>query len=211
MNLADMSIHIINGLETGMKLKYFIRTVVVLLIISNATASFAYRSRKDYFLKPQVGVWFGPIAPLGSTKKDLSLENSLAGGLFFRYNTPFRLFKFGVESSYQYFPSKGVNKLHFVPLFGNVLFLVPFKLPVKIQLKAGFGGGWLKILPDNEQRWDPVFTTGAEMSFPAGRLVNIGLRLDYYYIYEGYLDGSQYGGHIFNAGISVYFNLNFSR
>ena len=194
-----------------MKLKYFSRTLVVLLIISNATASFAYRSRKDYFSKPQIGVWFGPLAPLGSTKKDLSLENSLGGGLFFRYNTPFRLFKFGVETSYQYFPSHGVNKMHFVPLFGNILFLLPVRLPVKIQLKGGFGSGWIKIMPDDEERWDMVFNTGAEMSFPAGRLVNIGLRLDYYYIYEGYLDGAKYGGHLFNAGISVYFNLNFSR
>ncbi len=192
-----------------MKFKHFIKILVFLLIVSNATASFAYRSRKDYFMKPQVGLWFGPLTPLGTTADQV--DNSLGGGLFFRYNTPFRLFKVGLESSYQYFPSKGVNKLHFLPIHTNILFLLPFNLPVKIQLKGGVGAGWLRILPDDENRWDPIFNAGAEMSFPAGRLVNIGLRLDYFYIYEGYIEGSQYGGHIFNAGISVYFNLNFTR
>ncbi len=190
-----------------MKSKNFIKIIVFFLIIANAATSYAYRSRKDYFLKPQVGLWFGPLTPLGPTN-DI-VDNSLGGGLFFRYNTPFRLFKVGLESSYQYFPSKGVNKLHFVPVHTNVLFLVPVNLPVKIQVKGGVGAGWLKILPDDENRWNPIFNAGAEMSFPAGRLVNIGLRLDYFYIYEGYLDGAQNGGHIFNAGISVYFNLNF--
>ena len=98
--------------------------------------------------------------------------------------------------------------MHFVPFYGSLIYLLPLNLPVKLQIKGGLGGGYLRILPDDESRVNPIFTTGLEMSFPAGRIVNIGLRLDYIYIYEGYISGSKNGGHIFNAGISLYFNLN---
>jgi len=182
------------------------KVLLSVIIILMATSAFAQRSRKDYFLKPQVGLWFGPITPIGSTA-DL-VDANIGGGVFFRYNTPLRSLKVGLDSSYQSFPSKGVNHLRFVPVYANAIYLLPFNLPVKLQVKGGFGGGYLHIEPDDASRWNPIFTGGIEMSFPAGRIINIGLRIDYIYIYEGYMEGSQQGGHIINTGISLYFNLN---
>jgi hypothetical protein len=48
---------------------------------------------------------------------------------------------------------------------------------------------------------------GFETSFPAGRYINIGLRIDYLFIYESYLPGATRNGHIINSGITLYFNL----
>ena len=63
-------------------------SVAILLTICFATSTaFAYKSRKDHFSKPQVGVWFGPLTPLGPTQ-DI-VDNSLGGGIFALYSMPF--------------------------------------------------------------------------------------------------------------------------
>lgn len=196
-----------------LSMNFSVKTVILLvasvLIFICTTDAQAGRSRKDYFLNPQVGIWFGPVAPLGSTRD--VVDTALGGGAFFRYNFPFKAlksFKIGIDSSYQHFDSKGVNELYMVPLYGNFLYLLPFNLPVKMQLKAGFGESYVYAKPDKIGQWDPTFNTGFEVSFPAGRIINIGLRLDYLYVYEGYVEKSKCGGHIFNAGVTLYFNLN---
>lgn len=170
-----------------------------------ASDIYAYRERKDSFTKPQLGGWFGPVTPLGPTAK--LVETNLGGGIFARVTFPYRYLKFGVDSSYQKFKSKGVNEIHFVPLYGNLLFQIPVDFPVRFQLKGGAGAGYLYVKPDKLDQWDPIFMTGLEISFPAGRYINIGLRIDYIYIYEGYIKGSKYGGHILNTGIQLYFNI----
>ncbi len=179
---------------------------ILLFILFVVSDLFAYSARKDNFFKPQVGLWFGPISPVFETA-DL-VDNNLGIGMFFRHNTPFQPLKVGYETSYQYFSSRGVNRLYFVPTYMNLLYLLPFNLPVKLQIKAGAGAAWMKIKPDNVSRWNPILNTGAEMSFPAGRFVNIGLRLDYYYIYEKYIDNAAINGHIVNAGLQLYFNIS---
>ena len=188
-------------------MKIFIKyAFIVVLVFSFSTAAFSRASRKDYFLKPQIGFWFGPITPVYKTADDV--ETDLGAGAFVRYNTSMRDVKFGIDTSYQHYESNGVNELYIVPVYGNFLYLLPLNLPVKFQVKAGFGASWIKIYPDNSSQWDPTFGTGIEVSFPAGRTINIALRIDYLYIYEGHIEGSKHGGHVVNAGVSLYFNLN---
>ncbi|OHD65654.1 MAG: hypothetical protein A2176_13510 [Spirochaetes bacterium RBG_13_51_14] len=176
----------------------------VIIVLCHADA-FAYKERKDYFSKPQIGGWFGPVTPLGETGK--WVETNLGGGIFARYTLPYRFLKIGVDTSYQKYKSKGVNELQFVPVYGNLVFQIPVDFPVRFQFKAGVGAGYLYLKPDDLDQWDPIFMGGFEVSFPAGRIVNIGLRIDYIYIYEGYIKGSKYGGHILNTGIQLYFNI----
>ena len=180
--------------------------LVLFFVLFSANALFAIEQR-DYFLKPQVGIWFGPVTPVGVTAE--SLEANLGGGAFMRYNLPWRYLKVGADISYQFFEQEqGVNKMHLVPIYGNFIFLFPLSTPIKIQAKLGAGSAFMHIQPDNASRWDPIFVFGGEFSFPAGRFFNIGLRVDYIHIYEGYLKGSKVDGHIVNAGIALYFNLN---
>ena len=187
------------------KKSHIIRYVFVCAIVFNAAALYAVRDRSDYFLRPQVGGWFGPVTPILDTAH--LVDTALSGGIFFRYNTMFSPFKLGVDSSYQNYKSKGVNQLTLVPIYGSLLYLLPIDLPLRFQLKAGAGGCYVYILPDKYGQWDPVFMFGFEVSFPAGRIVNIGLRIDYLLIYEGYIKGSRNNGHVINAGIMLYFNI----
>ncbi|MCL1911519.1 MAG: hypothetical protein FWG13_04890 [Leptospirales bacterium] len=180
--------------------------LVLLFVLFSANALFAIE-RRDYFLKPQIGAWFGPVTPVGVTAE--SLEPNLGGGIFTRYNLPWRYLKIGADISYEFFEQeRGVNKMHLVPIYGNFIFLFPFSMPIKIQAKLGAGSAYLHVQPADASRWDPIFVVGGEFSFPAGRFFNIGLRVDYIHIYEGHLKGSQVDGHIVNAGIALYFNLN---
>ncbi|MBN2077639.1 MAG: hypothetical protein JW838_01645 [Spirochaetes bacterium] len=165
----------------------------------------AYRERKDHFSRPQIGGWFGPVTPMGEIAK--KVETNLGGGAFVRLTLPYRYLKVGVDSSYQKFKSKGVTELQFVPVYGNLLFQIPVDFAVRFQFKGGIGAGYLHLKPDNVGLWNPVFMAGFEVSFPAGRIVNIGVRIDYLYIYEGHLKGSKNGGHILNTGIQLYFNI----
>ena len=40
-----------------------------------------------------------------------------------------------------------------------------------------------------------------------GQIVNIGLRIDYLFIYESYLKGATRNGHVINTGLTLYFNM----
>ena len=185
------------------------RLIILMSVITFLASGVEARSRSkgDHFLRPQVGIWFGPITPVYTTYDDV--DTNLGGGGFFRYNTPMPTLKVGVDSSFQYFESEGVNKLTLVPVYGNFIYRIPIpiKVPLAFQLKAGAGGCWVKIRPDRISQWDPMGMLGFEFSFPAGRIVNIGLRIDYLFIYEDYLKGATKNGHILNTGITLYFNF----
>ena len=120
--------------------------------------------------------------------------------------------KIGLDSSYQYYtpkPDEGVNTLTLVPVYGDLVYRIPLpmKIPFIFQLKAGAGGCWVKIRPDRVNQWDPMGMAGVEGSFAAGRLINIGFRVDYLLIYEQHIKGAKRNGHVLNTGLTIYFNI----
>jgi len=175
--------------------------LIVLIVLISSTSAFA-RSKKDYFSSPQVGLWFGPITPV-----NIPVDAGIGGGLFYRHTMPWKYLKVGFDTSFQYYDSKTVNKLIMVPFYPSAIFLLPLDLPIKLQLKVGFGGTYAYAEPESEHQVYPLFTTGVEVSFPAGRLVNIGLRVDYLLAIEAHLNNGV-NGHFFNIGLSVYLNLS---
>ncbi len=179
--------------------------LAAVMLLLSAQNVFAL-SRKNYFYSSQAGLWFGPIAPLGPTADHI--KSNLGGGAFFRLQMPWNLLKIGVDVSYQDFQSEGVNRMQSVPIRMEALFLLPFKkLPVNIQVKAAAGMSWMKVMPENVSLWDPLVGGGVEVSFPAGRIMNIGARVDYFYIMEGHKKPGAMGAHVFNAAITIYFNI----
>lgn len=167
----------------------------------------ALELRRDNFQKPQVGAWFGPVTPVGKTAR--ALDAYLGGGAYIRYNFPWKYLKVGADASWQYMRDEvGDNRMYLAPFYGNLLLTLPINIPPKFQVKAGAGGAWIHIQPRDRSRWDPLFVVGGEMSFPAGRFVNIGLRVDYLHLYEQHLENSVVDGHVVNTGITISFNLN---
>ncbi len=187
-------------------MKYILRVALVGFAVLWMVPAHAQRKgAADYFLNPQVGLWFGPVTPVYTTADDV--DTNLGGGLFFRYNTPYRPLKIGLDGSYQWYSSRGVNSLTLWPVYGSVLYRLPIKFALTFQVKAGAGGCYVKVKPDDVRQWDPMGMVGFETSFPAGKYVNIGLRLEYQYIYEGYIQGARRNGHSVVTGITLYFNV----
>lgn len=187
-----------------------LRCLRIALVLCAALASAAdlYAARReafDYFTLPQFGGWFGPITPLHTTNR--VVDTKLGGGIFLRVNTPFDPLKLGLDGSYQHYTSTGVNELTLWPVYGSAIYRIPIRFALNFQLKAGAGACLVKIKPDRREQWDPMGMLGFEAAFPAGRFINIGLRIDYLYIYEGYIKGAHRNGHVLNTGITLYFNL----
>lgn len=183
--------------------------LILLIISSLATLEAAPRRGRDPFEKPQIGFWFGPVTPVYTTAENL--ETYFGGGLFVRTNSFVKNVKIGLDGSYQQYRSRGINEMNLRPVYGNLLWRLPIHFPLAFQLKAGAGAARVEIKPDRYHQWDPVFMTGVETSFPAGKIVNIGLRIDYLLIYEKYIPGARRNGHVVNAGLTLFFNLGGRR
>jgi hypothetical protein len=184
---------------------HIVRSVLSLamaVVVLYGTGAYAYSERKDYFSRPQLGGWFGIITPMGDISNKVG--TSLGGGIFGRLTFPYPYLKIGLDVSYQKFKQ---NDLQFVPAYANLLFQIPVDFPVRFQFKGGGGLGYIHLKPNNMGQWEPIFMGGFEISFPAGRMVNIGLRIDYIFIYEGYIKGSKAGAHVLNSAIQLYFNI----
>ncbi|MBP8082902.1 MAG: hypothetical protein KAZ87_06840 [Spirochaetes bacterium] len=188
-----------------MKKIFAVLLLFVSAIILWEDVSASSMRRRDDFMKPQAGIWFGPGMPLFELYD--KVEPALGGGAFFRLNTPLTYFKIGGEVGYQKHKSQGVNAISLVPVYGNVLFLLPIKFPMNFQFKLGAGGVKVYIKPEEKEQFDPLLMAGLEVSFMAGRMVNFGLRFDCLVIYENRTSGAKHNGYFFNTGLTLYFNL----
>lgn len=186
-------------------MKKIVTTFLLVLLCAVSSEAFARSRRSDPFEKPQLGIWFGPVSPIYITDEDL--DTYLGGGVFLRTNSFIKGIKIGVDSSYQFFRSQGINELTMIPLYGNLLYRLPINMPLVFQLKMGMGGARLFFRPDDVTVWEPLFMCGFETSFPAGRVFNIGFRIDYLLIYENYIGNASRNGHFINMGITVFLNI----
>jgi len=193
-----------------------IRKYAFILCIAfiSAPALHAQVEAEGWTFKPQIGIWFGPVTPVPGSKISEVLTTSLGGGLFLRGNIPSNSLRTEIGASYSYYTSKTVARLHSIPVYGALVYTLPINLPLSFHVKAGAGGNFLRNYPEGAKNWLPAGYLGFETSFPAGRLVNIGVRADYYLVYEKHLSPPKnnpnyeiYNGHFFNFGLMVNFNL----
>jgi hypothetical protein len=187
--------------------KLTLRVLLLIAILAGVTVpSYASISEGDEpWTRPQLGIWFGPVTPVGPLWS--KLDTYLGGGAYVRLPL-FEYGTIGADISYQEQPSKTLNSLAVVPMYGNFIFRLPLHSPISISFKAGTGYAWVRLQPENRSQFDPMFMTGAEVSFPAGTFVNIGMRIDYIYLYESWRAGAKHDGHLLNAGLTLFFNLD---
>lgn len=164
--------------------------------------------------KPQLGVWFGPVTPSPGSKLSDVLTTSLGGGLFFRGNIPSNTLRIEIGGSYSYYTSRTTARLHSIPVYGALCYTLPINLPLSFFVKGGAGGNFLRNPVEGSRNWLPAAYAGFEASFPAGKLINIGVRADYLFVLEKHLSPPAsnpnyeiYNGHFFNFGLMVNFNL----
>ena len=201
---------------SSMRRMYRLKEIIPLIAI--LTLPFAPISAQveaeGWKFKPQIGVWFGPVTPVPGSKLSEVLVTSLGGGMFLRGNLPTNTLRTEIGASYSYYTSRTVARLHSIPVYGALVYTLPINLPLQFHIKGGAGGNFLRNYPEGARNWLPFGYAGFETSFPAGKFVNIGVRADYYFVYEKYLSPPAnnpnyqiYNGHFFNFGLMVNFNL----
>lgn len=198
------------------RLSYMPRSILLLLALTLTSKSvFAQVETEQWRFKPQIGIWFGPVTPVPGTKISDVLTTSLGGGMFFRGNLPSNTLRTEIGFSYSYYTSRTVARLHSIPVYGALVYTLPINLPLSFHVKAGAGGNFLRNYPEGAKNWLPAGYLGFETSFPAGRLINIGVRADYFLVYEQHLSPPAnnpnyqlYNAHFLNFGLMVNFNLS---
>ncbi len=176
---------------------------------------FAQYEGEGWRIKPQIGLWFGPVAPMPGSALSEVVGTNLGGGLFFRLNLPNDAWRTELGISYSVYTSKGPEQLQSIPAYLAVAYTLPVNLPLTFQIKAGGGANYLQNKPETKHNTHPAFFHGWEISFPAGKWVNIGLRTDYFFVFEQHVnkpanspdDFQLINGHLLNFGLMVNFNL----
>ena len=166
-------------------------------------------------IKSEIGICFGPTLVFPGTNLADKLNTSLGGGLFFRINLPNNTFRTEIGSSIHYYTSDGEATLTSIPTYIAESYSLPIDLPLLFQIKLGFGFDYLLNFPEKNKAIHPALFSGFEMSFPAGKVVEIGIQINYYFTIESYLsppiDNPNFvlhNGHFISLGLMVNFNVN---
>ncbi len=196
-------------------MRFLLRFCLLIFFLASAFTPLAAQFEEEAWkFRPQIGLWFGPVTPVPGTALSQVLNTNLGGGLFFRFNLPSDTWRTEIGSSYSYYDSRGSAALHSVPVYGAVNYTLPLNLPLTFYGKVGSGAMYLKNKPEERENWHPLGLLGFEASFPAGKWVNIGVRIDYFFVYEDYLkpppenpNFEVVNGHLLKFGLMVNFNL----
>lgn len=206
----------ISFLSNQMPRKKYKKIIIPFIIFFLSVSPMAAQSfdSDTWRLKSQIGLWFGPVTPIPGSALSNVLDTNIGGGIFFRANIPTNDWLLEVGGSYSYYNSKTAALLHMAPVYGAMNYRLPINLPITIFAKLGAGGAYVKSMPDDKENWHPGALAALEGSFPAGKWVNIGIRLDYWFLYEKHVKPppniSNYtvvNAHLLNFGLMVNFNL----
>lgn len=191
-----------------------IRYIILILAFVTSPLLAQFEAEEGFRLKTQVGLWFGPVTLLPGTALSNVVGTNLGTGLFMRLNLPNNTWRSELGISYSAYSSDGPEFLMSVPIYGALSYTLPINLPLTFQTKFGLGSNYVQNEPELKHNWLPLALLGGEVSFPAGKWVNIGLRLDYYFVFEGHVNAPEAdsferaNGHFFNFGLMVNFNLD---
>lgn len=185
----------------------------MILAFACTSAAFGQYEEKDFQLRPEAGVWFGPMTPFPGSAYANILNPALGGGGFFRINIPSDNFLTEVGASYYKLTSFLTESLVEVPIYLSIVYKLPVDFALSFYFKGGGGAGYFQNAPEKNDGWLPLFYAGFETSFPAGKVANIGVRFDYYFIYESWMKPTTSGytiqdGHFITVSVMANFNLN---
>ncbi|EOQ89879.1 hypothetical protein LEP1GSC202_1657 [Leptospira yanagawae serovar Saopaulo str. Sao Paulo = ATCC 700523] len=135
----------------------------------------------------EIGGWVGAANPMPGTPSARILETTLGGGFYARMPWPW-IFYTELGGSYAVFLSRSERALTAMPLYAALAYKLPLELPIQFFVKGGGGSSYVVARPADTARWNPTAFGGLEASFIAGRRIRIGVRLDYYKIFETQMD-----------------------
>ncbi len=138
-------------------------------------------------LKHDLGFWLGPSAPFPGTELDPILDSTIGVGAFYRFNRPW-FFSTELGAYHAVYSSRTTQKVSLAPVYAALVYQLPIPAKFQFFLRAGAGSSYIEIRPQNRVGWEPMFLAGGEFAILASRHFRIGVRVDYNYIYESWMD-----------------------
>ncbi len=135
----------------------------------------------------EMGFWIGATTPLPGSEVSNVVDSSVGGGLFYRIDFPF-IFYTELGGSYSIYSSRTSQKLAMAPVYGALVYKIPYSFKINTYIKLGGGSSYLEIRPDNRSGWEPAYYGGLEFSLLAGKSLRVGMRFDYFYIKESQIN-----------------------
>ena len=198
-----------------MKKQRYLLIGVIATILLVGKPIFGQYEEQSFQPNIRLGFWFGPVAPFPGTELSKHLGTYLGGGIFARSNIPVIPFEAELGISYNNYKSDTNAELTTAPLYLALVYRIPIRSELDINLKLGSGAVYVKNYPELHENILPLFYTGFDLSFAAGRRARIGLKVDYNLLYEKHLtpptgapsNYTIYNGHMINLGLMLSFKL----
>lgn len=187
-------------------MRAFIFAFSFFLFFAMSSSLQAQYKKKKFSFEPEIGIWIGPAAPLGTLSNHL---NTYIGvGVFARFNLPVKGLAVDTGLSYSNFNSDSPAVLHLVPMYAGLIYTLPIKFAMKFHIKTNFGTTFVKTMPNKKSGWFPNFVLGVGGAFPTGRHLYVGLHIDYILVIESYVKKpypayKPINGHFMHFGVSV--------
>ncbi len=137
--------------------------------------------------KQEISISLDVFGPLPSSELSNILDPNLGAGLNYRTHWPKPLYtELGV--AWVFMQGEQPQKLFIVPLYTALAYRLPTEGRLDLFAKLGLGSSYIEVRPNNVSGWDPFLLLGFEISILATRFLRIGVRFDYFHIYEKHLD-----------------------
>ena len=160
------------------------------------------------------GVWLGPVMPVPGSPLSSVLETDVAGGGFFRFNFPSNEWMLEIQASYQKYSAYDISSVELIPFGAGITYKLPIDFSIDFFVRATLGAVYATTTPSGKSNILPMGNFGVEFSFPTGPMLNVGMRIEYLFVYESYLSPpagavnyTVTDGHFFNFGLMVNFEI----
>lgn len=151
-------------------------------------------------LRHELGFWVGPSTPAPGTLLDPVLDSTIGGGAFYRLNRPW-IFSTELGTFHASYASRTTQKVTLTPVYMALVYQLPIPAKFQFLVKAGGGYSQVETRPLNRIGWEPMYMAGGEFAIMASRHFRIGIRLDYNYIYESWMEAPKEQQYL------LYYNL----
>ena len=157
----------------------------IVLFFGGTSASLQAQERLSYF-RNSTGFWLGSLAPFPNTSLSPFLNTNLGLGLMYRRQLA-ELSFIETTLSWTYLDSDLETGARIIPWTLAYAHLFPLRTRISIFLKTGIGSTFVDITPFPAEGFIPTLFLGLELAVRATPKLNVGIRFDYYFLYESNL------------------------
>ena len=137
--------------------------------------------------KSELGFSLDVSGPAPNSEWEKLLQPNIGLSAYYRFRWPYNLYN-ELGLNWFFLESQESQKVFLIPIHLLIGYRLPLESRLDVIFKGGLGTSYVEVRPANKHGWDPFAILGVETSILASRFFRIGVRLDYFYIYEKHLE-----------------------